>query len=122
MFKVTYLWCYSDENILTSNYLQSRIIFNYLEIKNNLKVLYRDTAKIPAIIQDEAPCTIVKDCCKALHLTCCGGSGYFSGVELFISFMTKAISCRNQSMNLRHKSLDWFLFDRDFRYERVNYN
>ena len=30
------------------------------------------------------------------------------------------LSYRNQSIDLLCKSMDWFLYDRDFRHERVN--
>ena len=39
-------------------------------------------------------------------------------VILYISFMTEALSYRNQSINLFRKSMDWFLYDRDLPYER----
>ena len=32
----------------------------------------------------------------------------------------KAISYRNQSIDLIYKSMEWFLYDRDIRHERVN--
>ena len=35
------------------------------------------------------------------------------------SFMTKSLLYRNQSNNLLCKSMDWFLYDRDLRHERV---
>ena len=31
----------------------------------------------------------------------------------------RSLSCRNQSLDLRSKSMDWFLYDRDIRHERV---
>ena len=33
--------------------------------------------------------------------------------------MMKSLSYRNQSTDLQSKSLDWFLYDKDFRHERV---
>ena len=30
-----------------------------------------------------------------------------------------SLSYRNQSIDLRSKSMDWFLYDRDLRHERV---
>ena len=33
--------------------------------------------------------------------------------------MTETISYINQSIVLLSKSMDWFLYDRDFRHERV---
>ena len=35
------------------------------------------------------------------------------------SLMTEAPIIRNQSIDLQTKSIDWFLYDRDLRYERV---
>ena len=35
------------------------------------------------------------------------------------SFMTEAVSYRNQSTDLLHISMDWFLYDNDLRHERV---
>ena len=32
----------------------------------------------------------------------------------------KFLSYRNQFINLIYKSVDWFLYDRDLRHERVN--
>ena len=32
----------------------------------------------------------------------------------------RPLSCRNQSIDLLGKSMDWFLFDNDLRHERVN--
>ena len=40
-------------------------------------------------------------------------------VKLINSFMKEVLSCRNQSINLQNKSIDWFLCDRDLRQERV---
>ena len=34
-------------------------------------------------------------------------------------FMKEDLSYRNQSINLLCKSIDWFLYDRDVRHERV---
>ena len=31
-----------------------------------------------------------------------------------------SVSCRTQCIDLLCKSIDWFLYDRDFRNERVN--
>ena len=36
------------------------------------------------------------------------------------SFMTEVPSYRNQSIDLLCESMDWFLYDRDLRVERVN--
>ena len=36
------------------------------------------------------------------------------------SFMTESLSNRNQSIDLQSKSMDWFLYDRDLRHEKVN--
>ena len=33
--------------------------------------------------------------------------------------MTEVSSYRNQSIDLRRKSMDWFLYDSDLRHERV---
>ena len=33
--------------------------------------------------------------------------------------MTEVLSYKNQSIDLLSKSMDWFLFDRELRYERV---
>ena len=33
--------------------------------------------------------------------------------------MMKSLSYRNQSTDLQSKSVDWFLYDKDFRHERV---
>ena len=38
----------------------------------------------------------------------------------FSSFMTESVSCRNHSIDLQSKSMDWFLYGRDLRNERVN--
>ena len=32
----------------------------------------------------------------------------------------RSLSCRNQSIYLPCKSMDWFLYDRDYHHERVN--
>ena len=34
----------------------------------------------------------------------------------------RSLSCRNQSIDLQSKSIDWFLYDRDLRHERVIYS
>ena len=36
------------------------------------------------------------------------------------SFMTEISIYRDQSIDLQSKSVDWFLYDRDLRHERVN--
>ena len=36
------------------------------------------------------------------------------------SFMTKAVSYRNQFTDLHSKSVDWFLYNDGLRHERVN--
>ena len=36
------------------------------------------------------------------------------------SFMTESLPYRNQSTDLQSESMDWFLYDRDLGYERVN--
>ena len=41
------------------------------------------------------------------------------GLFDFNSFMTEAVSYRNQSIDLLLKSLDWFLYDNGLRHERV---
>ena len=33
--------------------------------------------------------------------------------------MKKSLSYRNQSTDLQNKSMDWFLYDKDLRHERV---
>ena len=38
--------------------------------------------------------------------------------QLFNSFMTE-VPARNQSVDLSSKSMDWFLYGRDLRHERV---
>ena len=35
-------------------------------------------------------------------------------------FHDEGLSCRNQFIDLLCKSMDWFQYDRDIRYERVN--
>ena len=35
--------------------------------------------------------------------------------------MTKSLSYRNKFIDLLCKSMDWFLYDRDLRHERVKY-
>ena len=39
---------------------------------------------------------------------------------LFNFFITESLSCKNQSIDLQSKSIDWFLYDRDLHHERVN--
>ena len=34
--------------------------------------------------------------------------------------MTESLSYKNQSIDFQCKSMDWFLYDRDLRHERVN--
>ena len=46
-------------------------------------------------------------------------SGFGNKLNLFNSFKTEPLSYRNQSIDLHNKSMDWFLFDRDLRLERV---
>ena len=36
------------------------------------------------------------------------------------SFMTEILIKQSQSIDLHNKSMDWFLYDRNFRHERVN--
>ena len=36
------------------------------------------------------------------------------------SFMTRSLSYTNQPIDLQSKSMDWFLYDKDLRHERVN--
>ena len=38
---------------------------------------------------------------------------------LFNSIMTEIPIIQNQSIDLQSKSIDWFLYDRDIRLERV---
>ena len=33
----------------------------------------------------------------------------------------RSLSYRNQSIDLQSKSIDWFLYDKNLRHERVNY-
>ena len=33
--------------------------------------------------------------------------------------MIESLSYRNQTIDLLYKSIDWFLYERDFRHERV---
>ena len=40
-------------------------------------------------------------------------------VQCFNSFITKSLSYRNQSIGLQKKSINWFLYDRALRHERV---
>ena len=40
--------------------------------------------------------------------------------SVFNSFMTKVPSYRNQFIDLQSKSMNWFLYNRDLRHERVN--
>ena len=40
-------------------------------------------------------------------------------VKKLNSFMTEVLSYRNQSHDLKSKSMEWFLYDRHFLYERV---
>ena len=35
-------------------------------------------------------------------------------------FMTEVPFLRNQSIDLQSKSMNWFLYDRDLRHERIN--
>ena len=55
----------------------------------------------------------------------CAFSHYLSaGVKLilrysFNPFMTEALSYRNQPIDLRSKSMDWFQYDNGLRHERV---
>ena len=37
------------------------------------------------------------------------------------SFMTEPLLCRNQPNDLQSRSIDWFLYDRNFRHERVDF-
>ena len=43
-----------------------------------------------------------------------------SGSQLLSLSRQRSLSYRNQSINLLCKSMDWFLYDRDLRHERVN--
>ena len=43
-------------------------------------------------------------------------------INLVNSFMTEALSYRNQSIDLLRKSTYWFLYDNGLRHERVNSN
>ena len=46
-----------------------------------------------------------------IFLKCC---------KIFDSFMTEvSVPYRNQSIDLQNKSMDWFLFDKDLRREKV---
>ena len=36
------------------------------------------------------------------------------------SFMMEVPFIKNQSIDLQSKSMDWFLYDRDLRHERIN--
>ena len=45
-----------------------------------------------------------------------------SGNQAFNTFMTEVpiiLSCRNQSIDLQRKSIDWFLRDKDLPQERI---
>ena len=44
----------------------------------------------------------------------------WNGLITINSFMTKVLSYRSQSIDLHSKSVDWLLYDRDLRHERVN--
>ena len=43
-------------------------------------------------------------------------------INLVNSFMTEALSYRNQSIDLLRKSMYWFLYDNGLCHERVNSN
>ena len=47
--------------------------------------------------------------------------GLLSWSDFLNSFMTESVSYKNQSIDLLFKSMDWFLYDRDLRHERVNW-
>ena len=47
--------------------------------------------------------------------------GLLSWSDFLNSFMTESVSYKNQSIDLLCKSMDWFLYDRDLRHERVNW-
>ena len=36
-----------------------------------------------------------------------------------LTFMTEVLSHRNQTTDLPYKSMDWFLYDKDLRHERI---
>ena len=40
-------------------------------------------------------------------------------ISLTLSWQ-RTLSCRNQSINLHSKSMDWSIYDKDLRHERVN--
>ena len=50
-------------------------------------------------------------------LLCTDASTHQNAVN---SFMTEALSYRNQFTDLRNKLIDWFLYDNGLRHERVN--
>ena len=41
-------------------------------------------------------------------------------IKCIKSFMTEVPTHRNQSIDLLRKSMDWFIYDKDLRHERVN--
>ena len=45
------------------------------------------------------------------------GGAFYEKIVNF--FMTQSLSYRNQFIDLLFKSMDWFLYDRDLRHERV---
>ena len=40
--------------------------------------------------------------------------------EEHLNFMAEVSFIRNQSIDLQSKSMEWFLYDRDLRHERIN--
>ena len=48
--------------------------------------------------------------------------GHFSIYQLGPISSFRSLPYRNQSIDLQRKSVDWFLYNRDLRHERVNMN
>ena len=55
---------------------------------------------------------------KAIQILCSAYSCHRWSKSLNVSWR-RSLSYRNQSVDLQSKSLDWFLYDRDFHHERI---
>ena len=50
----------------------------------------------------------------------CKFAAYFQDTSYMNTSGGLTLSCRNQSIDLLCKSMDWFLYDKNLRHERVN--
>ena len=101
---------YLELNQISVMELFAKIPMKYFRKKTpSQSLLQKNHFSIINIWQDQKYASVTKN----LHLA------WESATELLILSWQRSLSYRNQSINLLWKSMDWFLYDKDLRHERV---